>query len=278
MQDKIINLAPTGMVPTLKMNPNVPLEPKSVARDVAQCAAMGISLVHLHARDSQGKPTYRKEAYARLIGEVRAQCPDIVICVSLSGRNFPDVENRAEVLSLTGDLKPDMGSLTLSSLNFQQDASLNAPNTIRDLARRMSEKGIKPELEVFDSGMLNFAHYLIHKGEIHPPFYFNFILGNIAGAQATPSHLGMLLAELPDNALWCGGGIGRAQLPMNTMGLMYGHGLRTGLEDNLWMDHGKTLPASNFSLIQRINDLMTSLDYRAISPTELRRRLELRKI
>ena len=112
----VLNLAPTGVVPTRDMSPHVPLQPDEIVADVLAAAEAGITIAHLHARDVRGAPTYRREVYARIIGGIRERAPDLVICVSCSGRQARLFEQRAEVLDLDGDLKPDMASLTLSSL------------------------------------------------------------------------------------------------------------------------------------------------------------------
>ncbi len=275
MDGVIVNLAPTGMVPTKALSPRVPISAREIADDVACCVDLGVNILHLHARDDDGQPTYRKEAYARLIAAVRERCPELVICVSLSGRKFVTYEQRSEVLDLGGDLKPDMASLTLSSLNFGDSASINTPEMIRRLAGRMAEAGIKPELEAFDTGMLNYARYLLEKGLIAPPLYFNFILGGIASAQATPAHLGLMLAQLPPGSLWSGGGVGRAQLGMNTLGLLYGNGVRVGLEDNLWLDSGRKHLAGNADLVRRTMEMATLLGRKPAASAEVRAALGL---
>jgi 3-keto-5-aminohexanoate cleavage enzyme len=139
----IVNFAPTGMVPTRVMSRHVPLQPDEIVADVLRAADMGITVAHLHARDERDEPTTRKDVFARIIGGVRQRRPDLVLCVTCSGRNAIRPEDRAEVLDLEGDLRPDMGSLTLSSLNFSRQASINAPDTIAFLAKRMIERGIR---------------------------------------------------------------------------------------------------------------------------------------
>ena len=128
-----------------------------------------------------------------------------------------------------------MGSLTLSSLNFNKQASINSPEMIKMLAQKMLDNKIKPELEVFDSGMINYAKYLSTKGILKPPLYFNLILGNIACAQANILTLGLLINELPEGSIWSVGGVGDAQLKMNLNGMINGGGVRIGIEDNIWM-------------------------------------------
>lgn len=276
MDALIVNLAPTGMVPTKAMNMHVPVSVAEIVKDAKHCIALGANMLHLHARDENGQPSYKRDIYARIIGGIREAHPDVVICVSLSGRDFREFDKRADPLTLTGDLKPDMGSLTLSSMNFSQSASVNSPDMIRRLAERMAEAEIKPELEVFDFGMINYARYLHAKGLIKPPFYFNLILGNVASAQATPSQLGLMLCELPAESYWTGGGVGAAQLPMNTMGIVYGNGVRIGLEDHLWMDRERRQHASNAAMVQRIGELATLLGKRIATPGEVRTALGLR--
>ena len=213
--------------------------------------------------------------YARIIGAIREVSPDVVICVSLSGRIFAGFEQRSDPLNLTGDVKPDMGSLTLSSMNFSQSASVNSPEMIQRLLERMAETGIKPEFEVFDSGMINYVHYLQGKGLIQAPYYFNFILGNIASAQARPGPLSVMMGELPGESYWTGGGISAAQLTMNTMGLLFGHGVRVGLEDSLWLDRRRRHLATNADMVRRIMELAGLLGISAATPQEVRAALAL---
>lgn len=267
-QDKlIVNLAPTGIIPTRSMTPHVPLTPEEIAADVHKCHPQ---MVHLHARDGWGKPTHDKEVYARIIVEVKTTTPDIIICVSTSGRLWQDFERRSEVLELEGDVKPDMASLTLSSLNFNKQASINEPSIVRDLARKMLDNGIKPELEVFDTGMLNYVKYLIKKELLKAPYYVNFILGNIACAQVTPLHLGALLSELPTHSIWSVGGVGDFQLKANAMGILFGGGVRVGLEDNIyWYPDRKGL-ATNTLLVYRIRELAQTLGVEEASIEEAR--------
>lgn len=278
MTDKlIINFTPTGMIPTKKMTPNVPVSVSEIVEDVHQAAEMGITMVHLHAREAVTEvPTYKKDIYAEIIGGIRKYSPNLVICVSLSGRNFSKLEQRADPLFLEGSLKPDMGSLTLSSLNFNTMASTNAPQMIQDLAATMKEKGIVPELEVFDSGMINYAKYLEHKKLIQPPFYFNLLLGNVACAQADLLHTGIMIKDLPENSLWSLAGIGNAQLKMNSLSIAIGGGVRVGLEDNIWYDTARTKLASNMDLIKRVHTIAAANSREIMTPGEFRAKMDMK--
>lgn len=266
----IVNAALTGMVPTKSDNPAVPITPEEIGRDAEACCAAGAAILHLHARDDDGVPTYRKDVYGRVVAEVRERCPEAIVCVSTSGRTFKTFEERSEVLDLDGDLKPEMASLTLGSLNFPTQASVNEPAMIRALAERMRERGIVPELEVFDLGMLDYASFLIDRGVLEPPFYVNILLGSLGTLSATPLHLATAVAALPDGATWAGAGIGRFQLAVNALAIASGGNVRVGLEDNLWMDVEKTRPASNPALVERLVSLAAAVERPITSPSEAR--------
>ncbi len=268
-----LSLAPTGMVPRRNDSPHVPLTPHEIADQVLECAEVGVTSVHLHARDVNGDPVWQKEYYAEIIYLIRASRPEIVICVSTSGRSVSDVKKRSDVLDLEGDLRPEMGSLTLASMNFAQSASVNSPETVQYLASAMLERGIVPELEVFDTGMVNYLSYLIHKGFLKAPFVVNLILGGIATAQLHPLELGLLLQRLPEESLWSVGGIGRAQLPANLLGLAAGGGVRVGLEDNLHLDDARAALATNKKLVERVVTIAELMGKRVMSSTEFRRQV-----
>ena len=275
-KDLIINFTPTGMIPTKDITPKVPVMPGEVVEQVLEVSEIGVNMVHLHAREPEtGLPTYKKEVYAEITSGVRAKNKDLVISVSTSGRNFFEFEKRSEVLDLEGELKPDLASLTLSSLNFNKQASVNSPEMIQALARKMMDKGIRPELEVFDLGMINYAKYLIRKGWIRPPYYFNLILGNIACAQANMLSLGLMISELPEGAIWSVGGVGDSQLRMNAMAIVSGGGVRVGLEDNIWYDDARTRLASNRDLVDRVLDIANAMGRQPFAQKTLRERLGL---
>lgn len=266
----IINAALTGMVPTKADNPSLPVTPEEIAADARRCYELGATILHLHARDEAGRPTYRKERYADIVASVRERCPEAIVCVSTSGRVFKTFEERSQVLDLSGDLKPDMASLTLGSLNFPRQASVNEPDMIRRLAERMKERGIVPELEVFDWGMVDYARYLIDRGVLEPPFYFNILLGSLGTLSATPLRLAMLVEALPPGSTWAAAGIGRFQLPVNGLAIAMGGHVRVGLEDNLWLDAAKTRPATNPALVERLARIAQAHERRAATPAEAR--------
>jgi len=272
----IMNFTPTGLIPTKEMTKKVPIKPEEIIEQVLEASELGANMVHLHARElDTGLPTYKKEIYAEIIYGIRNKNKDLIICVSTSGRHFFEFEKRSQVLELDGELKPDLGSLTLSSLNFNKQASINTPQMIQDLAKKMISCNIKPELEAFDLGMINYSKYLIKKGLIKPPYYFNLILGNIACAQANTLSLGLMVKELPENSIWSVGGVGNAQLPMNAMAIITGGGVRIGLEDNIWYDEERTQLTSNRDLIERILTIAKAMGREPYTAKEARKLLKI---
>jgi 3-oxoadipate:acetyl-CoA acetyltransferase len=271
----IINVALTGMIPTKAENPNLPVSPQEIVEDARRCRDAGASMVHVHARDEGGRPTHRADVYREIVTGVREACPDLIVVVSTSGRVEPDFEPRSEVLALEGAAKPDMASLTLGSLNFPRQASISEPETIRRLAEAMRERGIVPELEVFDFGMVDYAKYLIERGTLEEPFYFNLILGSLGTLRATPLHLAALAEALPGGSIWAGAGIGRFQLEVNSMAIAMGGHVRVGLEDNLFFDSEKTRPASNESLVRRLVEIAGACEREIASPQEAREQIGL---
>lgn len=247
-----INACITGMVPDKSAFPFVPVSPEEIIAEALDIAQLGVQMIHLHARDENGAATWKAEVYAEILTAIRRAHPDLILCVTTSGRIWTDFERRAEVLDLAGEAKPDMASLTLGSLNFPTGVHANSPDMIARLAQRMIERGIKPEIEIFEPGMLDYARYLQRHALLEPPFYFNFILGNRGTAPATLGQLDALIRALPPGAYWAVGGIGCFQLPMVTAGLIAGGGVRVGLEDNLYYDFKKSRPARNADLIKRV--------------------------
>lgn len=274
----IINFTPTGMIPTKQVTPYVPITCQEIIEDVRKACALGITSVHLHIRDHETQsPCYKKETYAEIISGIREFAPDLVICVSTSGRHFCDFEKRSDVLLLDGDLKPDMASLTLSSINFNNQASINEPAMIMNLAQAMLDRGIKPELEAFDAGMINYAKYLIRKKILKAPFYFSLILGNIACAQADLLHIGVMINDLPAQSMFSLGGVGDSQLQVNSLAISMGYGVRVGIEDNYWYDRARTKLATNSDLIERIKGFCTANEKGIMTSAELRTILGLKK-
>ena len=271
----IVNVCMTGMVPMPDRVPHVPVRPEQIARDAFLCYEAGASIVHVHARDDRGVPTWRPEVYGEIIPAIRERCPDLVICVTTSGRTFTELEQRSAVLRLDGDSKPDMASLTLGSMNFATGPSVNAPDMIEALARAMAEEGIRPELEVFDSGMAYLARHLADRDVLQPPFYANVMLGSVNTAPGTAEALVHLVGSLPEGTTWAAAGLGGMQLPVNAMAVFMGGHVRTGLEDNPYYDYASRTAATNSLLVGRVGALAATAGRRLATPAEVRDWLDL---
>ena len=248
----IINAAITGMVPTKKDNKHVPITVDEIIQDAINCYNAGASIIHIHARDKEQKPTYKKEIYAKIIEGIRSQCPNVIVCVTTSGRFDNTFEKRSQVLELQGKHKPDMASLTMGSLNFSHQASINTPDMIERLTLKMKENNIIPEIEIFDIGMINTIKVMIKKKFLDAPFYCNLLFGSIYSVPASLFDLSYVVKSLPPFSHWAVAGIGIFQMKMNFASILMGGHVRVGLEDNLYYDYEKKQIATNEMLVSRI--------------------------
>ncbi len=271
MKDLIVNVALTGNVHMKTDNPSLPVTPDEVVADAKRCRDAGACIVHVHARDSTERPTYRKEIFREIVSGIRSECPDLIICSSTSGRIFSELQHRSEALESDPQYRPDMASLTLGSMNFLDRESVNPPSTIRGLALTMKQRGIVPELEIFDMGMIDFSKYLIAKRILQEPLYYNLLLGSLGTLNATPLNLTLMVQALPRNAVWSAGGLGRYQFFVNSMAITMGGHVRVGLEDSLHYDSEKSHLASNAGLVDRVVKLALAAGREIATPAAARR-------
>ena len=271
----IINAALTGNFSMKSANPAVPTTPDEIAADAKKCFDAGASFFHLHAREPDHRPSCRREIFEEIVHKVRKSCPGSVICLTTSGRVFKTFEQRTAVLDIEGDLKPDFASLSLGSMNFPTEASVNSPEMIEKVAKKMFEKGIKPELEVFETGMVNYGLYLIRKGYLPESPYFNLFFGLLGTMPARMVDICHQVNSLPGNSLWGAAGGGRFQLPVNSAAILMGGHVRVGLEDNLFYDYEKSMPATNEGLVKRVVRIAGELGRPLASPAEARKILGL---
>ncbi|MHC6223004.1 beta-keto acid cleavage family enzyme [Arthrobacter sp. MMS24-S77] len=277
MSEAIINLCPTGMVPRRETVPHVPITPEEIAADVRRCADAGASMVHLHAREDDGTPTWRRERFEEIIASVVDAVPEIVLVVTTSGRGWQDVDKRSESLDPQGTARPEMASLTLGSMNFPSGPSVNSPETIEALAGRMRRQGIVPELEVFDVGMANVIHYYRKQGILTDPTCVNVLWGSRGTADLSAANVSAVLATLPGNTTWAFAGIGRYQLKANTLALALGGHVRVGLEDNPYEDWTDRTPATNPRLVERVVRIAKELGREPADPAKTREIIGLRQ-
>ena len=234
----VINAALTGIVPQRDRVPHVPLTADEIVDDAARCFHAGASVVHLHARTADGRPAWQRSAYEEMIPAIRRRCPGVVVCVTTSGRSGASIDQRSDVLMLEGDARPDLASLTLGSVNFPSGASVNDMATVEELARRMAERGIVPELELFDLGMAHLAHRLRRRDLLPAACPANLLLGFPNGAPADARSLVALVDALPACVTtWHAAGFGAFQQPAGALAAAIGGHIRTGLEDNPFLDH-----------------------------------------
>ncbi len=274
MADKlIINAAITGCVLYKKNSPHLPVTTDEIVADARRLQDAGASIIHLHARNADETPSFDDAVYSGLVARVRKACPGIIVCVSLSGRHEARIERRAAALAS----KPDMASLTLGSMNFISGPSVNAPDTIIELARRIDAAGAVPELEVFEAGFINYACHLIKRGILAPPHYFNIILGSLGSAPLDLLGLGHMVQMLPAGAIWSVGGLGRHQLDANVMSIAAGGHVRVGLEDNIFLDRAQSIQATNLALVERIARIARDMGREPATPEEARGMIGLRQ-
>ncbi len=269
-QKLIINACITGMVPMKKDTPHVPISIDEIIADATACYDAGASMLHVHARDEDGNPTHKKEIYADIISGIRANRPDVIICATTSGRVHNTFEYRSEVLQLTGDAKPDMGSLTMGSLNFPKQASINDPEMISALATAMRDRGIVPEIECFETGMIQATKVLIQRGILVKPFYINMLFGSIFSAPATLFDLTHMVMSLPPSVQWGAAGIGKFQLKMNFASVLMGGHVRVGLEDNIWFNQDAGDLATNPRLVERVANFSRQIGRQVATAAEAR--------
>ena len=271
MRDRklIINAALTGIVPSKEQTPFVPITPEEIASDAKRVYDLGASMVHIHARDENGAHTADKEVYREIILRIREKCEDVIITVSTSGRRTKNLHERLQVIELDGDAKPDMASLTLGSLNFMHDVSVTHPHDIRCMLETIIASGLKPELEVFDTGMANFAAHLFNKGLIQGPQYMNLLLGSLGTMPATPKDLFHLVGSLPEQCIWAATGVGKFAFQTQCLSIAAGGHVRVGIEDGIYMNGNKEL-ATNAKLTERVRRVAEAMERPIMSAKELR--------
>lgn len=268
----IISVAITGSVPKKADTPAVPVSVPEQIESTHEAYEAGAALVHVHVRDETEAPSSDPDRFAAFQEGVRRHCPDIIIQFSTGGRGR-EPGKRGSMLHL----EPDMASLATGSVNFPNMIYENDPGLIRELARRMREHGIKPELEIFDLAMLYNGAELADKGEIDTPAHVQFVFGIPGALPARREILEFEVAQLQKvlpGATWTAAGIGRWQLEVNHWALELGGHCRTGLEDNIRYDKQR-LAASNAELVARVARLCGEYDRRPATAAEARRLLSL---
>ncbi len=269
MEKLIITVAPTGNVPTRETDPFLPVTPDEIAEDVYRCYQAGAAVVHIHARDRNGKPTADPQVFKTIMDKVRQKC-DIIIQLSTGARAGKTADERGACI----DLKPEMVSLSTGSSNFARSVNYNPPDLIKDLAKRMVANGVKPEIEIFDLSNLEYALHLTEKGLLKEPLHINLVLDVPGSLRGTARNLFFLVESLPKGCTWSVTSIGKSHRQLSALALVLGGHVRTGIEDGPVIEDGKSV--SNVELVQRIATLASAYGRSLATPAEARSMLGLR--
>ena len=271
MSKLIITAAICGAEVTKDHNPAVPYTIEEIGREAKSAYDAGASIIHLHVRTDDGAPTQCGQRYAAAIAEIKRLCPDVIIQPSTGGAVGMTSDDRLQPVNL----KPEMATLSLGTVNFGgDDVFMNTETTIKEFITRFKEKGVKPEFEIFDKGMLDTAHRLIRQGLINTPAHFNFVMGVSGGIGAAPRDFTYLMDSLPHGSTFTVAGIGRAEFPLAALAIITGGHVRVGFEDNVYLSKGM-LAQSNGELVAKVVRIAAELGREIATPAEARQILGL---
>jgi len=288
----IITCAITGNIVKPGMHPALPITPAQIALACLDAADAGAAAVHIHVRDPEtGLPSMELAHYAEVMERIRSRNKQLIINLTTGpgGRFIPSPDNpqiaapgstlmaperRVEHIAA---LRPDIATLDLNTMNSGPDVVINTPANVARMAKVIRAAGVKPEIELFDSGDLNMAHDLIREGVLEGPGLFSLVLGVKYGFSATPATMAYAASQLPRGAQWTGFGIGRQEFPMVAQAWLLGGHVRVGFEDNLYISKGK-LARDNAELVARARLIVESLGGDIASPQEARDILGLKQI
>lgn len=271
MQKLIITAALTGAEVTKGQQPNLPVTPDEIAEAAYGCYQAGASIVHVHARDKEGNPTQSYEVYKEIKEKIEAKC-NIIVQPSTGGATWHTPEERLQPV----ELRPEMATLSCGTCNFGSDVFMNSEEYMEKFARRMKELGVKPEIEVFERGMIENALRLVKKGLLDTPLHFDFVLGVPGACPGTPEDLMHMVRSIPAGSTWTVAGIGRAETPLAVMAIILGGHVRVGFEDNIYYHKG-VLAESNAQLVERVVRIAKELGREVAVPDEAREILGIRK-
>lgn len=265
----VVTVAPTGPIASKKDNPNLPTSPAEIADAVGRAYELGASVAHIHLRDEQQRPTADLNIARDVVARIEDTCP-ILIQLSTGVGLGVSYEDRAALV----ELKPAMATLNPCSMTFGPGEFLNPPAKVRDLVRRMVDLGVKPELEIYDTGHLDECLRMRDEGILPGLLQFSIVMGVPGGMAATPENLIMMQKRLPEDCVWQVIAIGRQNLNLTAIGLALGGNARAGMEDTLHLGKGRPAPG-NDPLVERAVNLVRNLDLELASIEETRELLNL---
>ena len=265
----IITAAICGAEVTKDINPYLPVSPEELSDEAKRCHNAGASIVHLHVRDDEGKPTQDAEIFRKTVQLIREKAPEMIVQVSTGGATWMSADERLQSL----ESKPDMATLSTGTTNFGHDVFMNKYEMIERFSSEMHERGIIPEFECFEVGHVNFANYLIKKGLVNLRHYhYDFVLGVPGAAPATVETLSLMKNMIPEESSWCVAGVGRHELNMAAIAIATGGHVRVGMEDNIYIQKG-VLAKSNAELVERVVQISKNLNREVARADEVRKYL-----
>lgn len=292
--DAFITCAVTGVADSAGKTPHVPITPEQIAAAAIEAAEAGAAIAHIHVRDPKtGRGSRDVALYAEVVRLIRRSERDVIINLTagmggdlvLGGVEQPlplnpigtDMAGAEERLAHVAQLLPEICTLDCGSMNFAEGDYImtNTPGMLRAMARRVRALGVRPEIEVFDTGHLVLCKQLIKEGLIDDPLLIQLCMGIPYGAPDDPQTLMAMVANLPKGAIFSAFSIGRMQMPFAAMALLAGGNIRVGLEDNIWLSRG--VPATNGQLVARAAEIAIGMGARILGPAEVRTKLNLVK-
>ena len=273
MEKLIITCCICGAEVTKEHNPAVPYTVEEIAEQAYGAYKAGASIIHLHVRYDDGTPTQDLERFRACFEAIRAKCPDVIIQPSTGGAVGMTNDERLQPIQLN----PEMATLDCGTCNFGgDDIFVNTENMIKDFGEKMIARNIKPEVEVFDKGMIDMAIRLNKKGYIKSPMHFDFVMGVNGGISGEARDLVFMAGSIPAGSTWTVAGVGRFEIPMVTMGILMGGHVRVGFEDNVYLSKG-VLAKSNAELVEKVVRIAKELGREIATPDEAREILGLSK-
>ncbi|AKU91638.1 3-keto-5-aminohexanoate cleavage protein [Vulgatibacter incomptus] len=269
MNPVVITAALVGAETTREQTPYLPISPEEIAQEAKRCRDAGASIVHLHVREPDGKPSQSAALFRETIERIRVLAPDLICQTSTGGAVGMDVDERAQPLTLTGAAKPEMATVTTGTVNFGNDVFWNPRSLVREIAKRIRAGGIVPEIECFDAGMIDEAFALQKEGLLDFPAHFDFVLGVPGALAAKEAALDFMRSQIPEGSTWTVAGVGRHQLPMAELALEKGGNVRVGLEDNIYLSKG-VLAKGSYELVARVAELAAAKGRAVATPDQAR--------
>ncbi len=274
MEKLIITAAICGAEVLKEHNPAIPYTVEECVREAKSAYDAGASIIHLHVRYDDGTPTQDKERFRIIMEAIKQVCPDVIIQPSTGGAVGMTDDERLQPT----ELNPEMATLDCGTLNFGGDeVFFNTENTIKYFGERMIERGIKPELEVFDKSMIDMALRLHKKGYIKSPMHFDFVMGVNGGIAGDLRDFVFLRHSIPADATYTVAGVGRYEFPLAMAAIIDGGHVRVGFEDNVYLSKG-VLAKSNGELVEKVVRMAKELGREIANPHEAREILGLKPI